>query len=132
MTITSRNFWRDTGGATAILFAFSLIPLFGTIGAAIDYSSAHSTRTYLQKAADSAALAAAKTKNDATPSPYSVAQATFDANSQALPYAATINYNMVKTDDAATVTAQATLQTNFLKLIGFPEFSIDVTARAVR
>ncbi len=131
-SFTPNYFLRDSSGATAILFALSLIPLFGVVGAAIDYASAHSTRTYLQNAADSAALAAVKTRDDATPGPHSVAQATFNANSNALPFPASINYNLLKTDDAATVRVQATLETSFLNLIGFPEFSVDVTARAVR
>lgn len=45
-------------GNVAILFGLALIPGFGAIGLAVDYSRASNARSFLQGAADSAALTA--------------------------------------------------------------------------
>lgn len=54
------GFCRDRRGGTAMLFALASIPVLGIVGAALDYSRASSTRSLMQNAADSAALAAAR------------------------------------------------------------------------
>lgn len=58
-----RRFWfgrEGRKGNAAILFALSIIPLVGATGAAVDYSMANASRTSMQKALDSTALALAK------------------------------------------------------------------------
>lgn len=58
-----RRFWsgqEGRNGNAAILFALALLPMVGVSGAAIDYALANSTRTSMQKALDSTALALAK------------------------------------------------------------------------
>src|SRR5262245_53643237 len=55
-----RAFRQETHGATALTFGLSLIPVFGLVGAAVDYSRANSTRTQLQAALDSTALMVSK------------------------------------------------------------------------
>jgi Flp pilus assembly protein TadG len=52
-----RNFTRRRNGSVVPLFALALIPIFGTVGAAVDYSRANSVRAKLQAAADSAIFA---------------------------------------------------------------------------
>jgi Flp pilus assembly protein TadG len=48
------------GGNTAIIFALAIIPLFGSVGAAVDYSRANSVKAAMQAALDSAALMLAR------------------------------------------------------------------------
>lgn len=52
--------WRslacDSRGNVAVIFGLAVIPVFGLVGAAVDYSRANSARTALQAAADSTAL----------------------------------------------------------------------------
>src|SRR5262245_53775582 len=55
-----RAFRQETSGATAFTFGLALIPVFGLVGAAVDYSRANSTRTQLQAALDSTALMLSK------------------------------------------------------------------------
>jgi Flp pilus assembly protein TadG len=55
-----RNFKTDRNGNVAILFALSLLPALGGMGAAIDYSLANAQRTAMQAAIDATALALAK------------------------------------------------------------------------
>ena len=49
-------FPAERSGATAILFALSLVPIMGLTGVAIDHASAMQSQTALQGVADSAAL----------------------------------------------------------------------------
>jgi Flp pilus assembly protein TadG len=51
---------RARAGNVAIIFSLAIVPVVGGIGAAVDYSTANSNRTSMQKALDSTALALAK------------------------------------------------------------------------
>jgi len=55
-----RRFWSDRDGNVAIIFALAIIPVFGAVGAALDYSMASAQRSDLQKALDATALALTK------------------------------------------------------------------------
>jgi Flp pilus assembly protein TadG len=50
----------DRSGNVAIIFAIAVIPIFGAVATAVDYSRANSARTAMQVALDAAALAVAK------------------------------------------------------------------------
>lgn len=50
------NFIRCDRGSIMPLFAITSLVMFGTVGAALDYSRAASARTAMQAALDSAAL----------------------------------------------------------------------------
>ena len=54
-----RRFWKDTRGNVAIIFGLTAIPVFGLMGAAVDYSRASSLHTTLRTKADEAAINAA-------------------------------------------------------------------------
>jgi Flp pilus assembly protein TadG len=53
---TAAAFRADRGGNVAIIFAVALIPVFGGVGVAVDYSRANSARTAMQTALDVTAL----------------------------------------------------------------------------
>jgi Flp pilus assembly protein TadG len=57
---TLAGFLAARRGNVAVTFALSLIPVFGLVGAAVDYSRGSSTRAALQSALDSAALMLSK------------------------------------------------------------------------
>nr|WP_246206477.1 TadE/TadG family type IV pilus assembly protein [Propylenella binzhouense] len=59
-------FLRREDGNVAMIFAFTVIPIMGLMGFAVDYTRASDARTQLQTALDSVALAAAKSSNDMT------------------------------------------------------------------
>ena len=56
----ARALRADRAGNVAITFAIAAIPVFGLVGAAVDYSRANSARTAMQVALDAAALTVAK------------------------------------------------------------------------
>src|SRR5947209_20583533 len=53
------KFSRNEDGQVAIMFGLAVLPLAAAVGAAVDYSHSNQVRTSLQKAMDSAVLAAA-------------------------------------------------------------------------
>src|SRR5215212_11562130 len=53
------KFRRNEDGQVAVIFGLAILPLAAAVGAAVDYSHAGQVRTSLQKAMDSAVLAAA-------------------------------------------------------------------------
>jgi Flp pilus assembly protein TadG len=52
------RFRRDQSGNVTLIFGLALIPVFGAVGAAVDYSNANKVRTALQAAADAATIGA--------------------------------------------------------------------------
>ena len=54
------RFVQDRRGGVAPMFALAIIPVFGLVGAAVDYSRANSIRAGMQSAIDATALAMAK------------------------------------------------------------------------
>jgi Flp pilus assembly protein TadG len=60
MSHHARRFAGDTRGAVAIIFALTLLPMLGAVGAAVDYSRLTLAHENLQSVADAAALAGAK------------------------------------------------------------------------
>ncbi|MGQ7791874.1 vWA domain-containing protein [Faunimonas sp. B44] len=59
-----RSLRRKDDGNIAIMFAFSLIPIMGLMGIAVDYTRASDARVRMQTALDSVALTAAKASRD--------------------------------------------------------------------
>ena len=57
----ARRFRSAVSGNVIVIFSLALVPLLLGVGASVDYTRASTTRTALQQAADSAALAAAAT-----------------------------------------------------------------------
>jgi Flp pilus assembly protein TadG len=55
-----RRLLSDRRGNIAILFGLAVVPIFGIMGAALDYSMANMQRTALQAAADNTVLALSK------------------------------------------------------------------------
>ena len=54
------RFCQDRRGGVAPMFALAIVPVFGLVGAAVDYSRANSIRAGMQSAIDATALAMAK------------------------------------------------------------------------
>jgi Flp pilus assembly protein TadG len=68
----------DRRGAAAIIFAFTLIPIVGAVGLAIDSSLGYLLRSRMSKSLDTAGLAAGRVALSIDAE--SVAQQYFDAN----------------------------------------------------
>jgi Flp pilus assembly protein TadG len=140
---------RDQRGNVLMIFAFSLIPLMATVGAAVDYSQAARSRSHMLEAANAAALAAARAaqsymnQNGNVSSSWTQAQVlgqaqysqVFTANEASDTRAQTVapGLAMVLNADgsvSATVTATATVPTTFMRLVGIYTVPISSVAQA--
>ncbi len=127
---TIANAVGSESGSVLPIFAISIMALFGTMAAAVDFGLAFSQRGQLQKAADAAALSAAllldATKNERI----ARGDAAFNANYNEF---ANANFVLDVEDNGSnqtsyiTATATRNLPTHILPLFGYP--SIDLTAK---
>ncbi len=124
----------DRGGAAAVIFAITLLPMALAIGAAIDYAGAVRMRTTLTSSLDSAALsvAVAQVSGQNVTMTHS---ALSSAVKKALLASLGAGYTMASTtvdanvdaSGALTATAQITVPTKFMGLIGVR--NMDVNAK---
>jgi Mg-chelatase subunit ChlD len=74
-------FWKNERGSVLPMFTICILVVFGTVGAAVDYSRANASRTAMQAALDAAALMLAKEASNLSPGQFQQkAQSYFDAN----------------------------------------------------
>lgn len=116
------RFMADKRGNIAVIFAISILPILGLIGAAVDYTRANSARTALQSALDTTALMISKDSANMTPSQIQTrAQQYFNAlytNTDAPVQNFTATYTAnTGTGSTISVTANSTIQTDFIKLL---------------
>jgi Flp pilus assembly protein TadG len=133
---TLRAFRSARGGNVAIIFAFTLVPMIGLIGMAVDYSRANSARSALQTALDSTALMLSKEAPNLTQ-----AQLTEKAGQyfQALlnrPEVTNVQITPTFTSPQAgnfklEVAASATVDVTFTKVIGSSTMHIGSTAQVM-
>ena len=113
------------------MFALAIIPVFGLIGASIDYSRANSVRTAMQAAADATALMLSKDASSLTSSQLSTkATAYFQAlfnRAEAKGLAITPVYSTTG-GSQLTITATASVDSSFMKLMGYPQLNVGTTA----
>src|SRR5215467_291296 len=123
-----RAFRSARGGNVIGTFALALIPLVGTVGAAVDYSRANSVKAHMQKAADVAALYAASGNYASDADRIAAGVNAFNANYSA--QFAAVSPQVTTDGGTVTVTAAAAVDTKMLKVVGFQTVSANVTAIA--
>jgi hypothetical protein len=128
------RFLRNRDASVAPMLALAALPLFGFVGAAIDFSRAASVRTAMQGAVDAAALLMAKAAMNADATQLTGnARAYFDANFQnALAQNVQANASSSSTADGytASVSAEGSVATLFMGIIGFPSLHLAVRSSA--
>jgi Flp pilus assembly protein TadG len=124
-----RKFTTNEKGNVAILFALSLLPAIGGMGAAIDYSMANAQRTAMQAAIDATALALAKQM------PLTQAQLDargkdfFSANLGAAPLS-NLQLTIVPSTSKLNLTATADYSTKMVSIIGVNTMQIGAKTEA--
>jgi Flp pilus assembly protein TadG len=116
-----------------VLFALALVPLIGMAGAAVDYTRASNFQSSLQKAADAAALVAAK-GNEA----FSVRQqAALSTLAQQLSAHPGVSYQAAVTpvmeggrEAAVAVSVSTAVPTTLINVLGFKSMDVSVQATA--
>jgi Flp pilus assembly protein TadG len=124
---------RDRRGNVAIIFALSLLPIVGLIGAGIDYSHATSVRVALQAALDSTALMLSKKATSLTSGQLqTLAQNYFTALFNR-PEAQSVSITATYTTNGGSqvlVTGSANVATNFMQVMGFHTLGVSGQATA--
>ena len=130
------RFARANEGNVAVIFTIALIPLISFIGAAIDYSRANNARSTMQAALDSTALMLSKDLSSGVITPAQIAtqaQADFNAlytspDAQAVSVTATYTANAGSMGSTIQVNGSAYINTDFMKLAGFPTIPFSSTS----
>lgn len=134
----TRGFAPASGGNVAVLFAISLLPILGFVGAAIDYSRATKARTAMQAALDSAALMVSR---DLSSGAITASQVTAKAqtyftslynNTETTGVTVTASYTAKDSSGSSTVLLKGdgAISTNFMNLFGFPTLGIGSNSTA--
>ena len=128
------RFINNTRGSVAPLMGFLALPLMGFVGAAVDYTRANAAHTAFQTSLDSTALMLAKTAATQTGADLqSTATGYFNAlftRSDVTGVAVTANYDST-VGSKVTLTATASVQTNFLGVLGYGQIPISAASTSV-
>jgi Flp pilus assembly protein TadG len=122
------RFIRDRKASVAPLLALTAIPLFGFVGAAVDYSRAGSVRTSMQSALDSTALMLSKNAGSLNEVQInSLAKQLFSSNfsrPEASNTQVSAVYSQQSNGSAVTVTASTQIDTMFMRILGFSTIQV--------
>ncbi len=133
---TIARFGRERAGNVAIIFALSLVPMSFLVGMGLDFSSAIQKRTYLNAAADAAALAAVTPAmmSQSDQAVTTAAQNMFNAQASAI---GGLNYsgpNVVVTQTGLTRTVTVSYTgssvNSFASILGQPDWPISGSSQA--
>lgn len=134
------RFTRDQRGSISVLTVVTMLPFLVAAGTAIDMGRANRTIGLMQKAVDTAALAAAATQHpievaDGDPltgdaAKIHVAEQMIEANLLAQVKATAEDPQVAVTGDIVKVDLAAEMPTSFMKLVGIDTMSLAVTATA--
>jgi Flp pilus assembly protein TadG len=124
-----KRFGTCQGGAIAVLYAISAIPIFVAAGSAVDYIRYVAGTTELQAALDAAALAAASTPDATDEARLALAEATFVMNLEDSNLSAgAITRSFDIEDDTVVAAADMNMSTSLMKFAGFQSMKLSIGA----
>src|ERR1044072_8594149 len=123
-------FKRACAGNVAITFGIAAIPMFGTMGAALDYTRANSVKTAMQAAVDATALMLAKSAPGMSQADLQQkANDYFNANfNRPGTQNITVTPNYDTSKSTITVTASGSVPTTLLHVLGMSELGVNTTS----
>jgi Flp pilus assembly protein TadG len=125
------RFLSNSSGGVAIIFALSVVPLIGALGAAVDYSRASTARSKMQSAADAASLAAVKEPNLTDAQRIDLAKKIYTANIQAADISNT-SVTAIIENNKVVVNAYATQSNKVMPILGRDSTSLSVSSTAIK
>jgi Flp pilus assembly protein TadG len=126
--LSFRRFRNDRSGNVAVIFALSLIPLFGVGGAALDYSRVLTLRSKLQHASDAAALAASHGARVSVAAMNDLADKSFKENLANVHFAKHVSMKVTKIKNGVRVTADGRMETSLLGVLGISKLDVHVAS----
>ena len=122
------RFGTCQSGTIAILYALSAVPVCVAAGSAIDYVRYFAGTTELQSSLDSAALAAASTKDATNEERVALAEATFLTNLQTGSLAeAEVTRSFAIQDDTVVAAAEMNMATSFMRFAGLSSMALSIS-----
>lgn len=126
-----KSFLKNDVGATMIVFAIAIPAILGTVGMAVDLSSAYMVKKRLGKAIDAAALAAAGSGGNEDVVEDRM-EAYFYKNYPESYPGTPHDLVMGVTDEELVISASATLDTHFMRILGVDEITVSASVTVVR
>lgn len=131
----AKSFWKSRSGNISVMMSIGMISLIGVTGIGVDYSRVMRAKSEIFAAADSAALAAARTYGTASERE-AVARQVFGANVSKLDTVASYTMspeNIVRegANYGYRVSATATVKTMFGQMFGVDKYTANVLAEAI-
>lgn len=122
----------DSRGAVAMIFALAIIPVFASVGLAVDSSLGYILKSRLSKSLDIAGLAAGRLALNANAT--DIAREYFDANFGEDGSVVVTDFDFDLSDDRRFIdlTAEAETPTVFMRIFGKPQMSVTATTRIER
>ena len=121
------RFCQDRRGGVAPMFAIAVIPVFGLVGAAVDYSRANSIRAGMQSAIDATALAMARLAPGLTEAELKQKSNDYFKAMFNHPEAKNLVITPTYTTAGGTqlnIAVSSSMDTSFMKLMGFSTLNI--------
>ena len=124
--------WRNQRGNVAMMFAFTMIPLIGAVGAAVDYSRLSHMRTMLADSLDAALLAVG---SQPPMNNRQTLQAVGDWMAVHMATGATGTWQLdsvSQTDEKLVAVASANVDMTLSRVLGIEQVPISITSEVVR
>lgn len=124
------RFRTRTDGNVAVIFAISLVPVFGAVGAAVDYTRATAEQARIQAALDAASLAVAKdSRRLGTAAMQEAADKAFAGNYQPRSDTTMGPLTVVKDGNTIRLTVEASVKTSVAAAIGYDHIPLRVVSQ---
>jgi Flp pilus assembly protein TadG len=122
---------KNKGGNVGIMFGLAILPLLAAVGAAVDYNRATDLRAEMQRAADAAALAAAKETSLSPSQQKALAEKVFHGHLRHIPVDR-ITLNIRRTNDMGVeVEATTQMPTEFMSIFKIDKMYPRVVSKAL-
>jgi Flp pilus assembly protein TadG len=124
------------GGNVTIAFALGVVPIFGFVGAAVDYGRANSVKAAMQVATDSTALLLSKFAQDLTEEQIQAKANEYFVALFTRPEAANIEITQNFTSPQPgsfklQLAVSAVVETTFTKVVGQPKLNVNVNSEVL-
>jgi len=117
-------------GSVAPMLALAALPLFGFVGAAVDFSRAASVRTSMQTALDATVLMLAKDTQTQSDEQFSASFTSYFNSNFSHPDISNLNVTASKSSSIVTASATGVVAHRFMGLIGLSAMNVAVHAKA--
>jgi len=126
-----RQFCSTSGANVTVIFALSLVPVAGAVGAAVDYSQGSSLKSAMQAAADAASLGTIKIASTLTPAQVqSTGAGMFNASFNRPQVTPTVSATYDAASNTVTLSAAATFKPSLMSMVGISQMTVSTTSKA--